>query len=361
MNNLEIKVLVKELTIFGSVKLDISDEDFQKAGFEFGDVVDITYDNGYEVKNAPYLSGFYVERSAPLIVSYPKDPNPTICYNYVSMSARSEVRVGDMVTIRLVSKGDYRSIDEALCCQYTNNRDEYDSDDIFANFRAIDGGDIAPNRLYRSASPFEPTIGRNIYAASLCEKSKINSVLNLSDSMDRLAGYLQERDEISHPYSKALIRDGRVISCPMKLDYTTKEYQSALIEALERLSEFDGPYLIHCMEGKDRAGFVCALIEMLMGYSFEEVIADYMVTYFNYFGLNKNTDTFKYDELVKINIFDMIAEIVGMSMAEKDQLGYKDAYAKIEAMDMAEKAYEYLLDIGMDKNKIDELKNRLSK
>jgi len=46
----------------------------------------------------------------------------------------------------------------------------------------------------------------------------------------------------------------------------------------------DGPYLIHCTEGKDRAGFVSAVLEALMGADLQEIVADYMKSYENYYG-----------------------------------------------------------------------------
>ena len=53
------------------------------------------------------------------------------------------------------------------------------------------------------------------------------------------------------------------------------------------MTEHSGPCLIHCVEGKDRTGFVCALMLALAGASAQEIIDDYMITYYNYYGITK--------------------------------------------------------------------------
>ena len=64
------------------------------------------------------------------------------------------------------------------------------------------------------------------------------------------------------------------------------------------MSGKEGPYLIHCMEGKDRTGFVCSLILALAGADREEIREDYMVTYANYYGITKEKTPEKYDAVL---------------------------------------------------------------
>ena len=45
------------------------------------------------------------------------------------------------------------------------------------------------------------------------------------------------------------------------MDFLSKATLSGLAEGMRFIINNDGPYLIHCNEGKDRAGFVSALIE----------------------------------------------------------------------------------------------------
>ena len=50
---------------------------------------------------------------------------------------------------------------------------------------------------------------------------------------------------------------------------------AAMGRVLELVVEADGPCLIHCHTGKDRTGFVAALILALLGASDDDIIADY--------------------------------------------------------------------------------------
>ena len=52
------------------------------------------------------------------------------------------------------------------------------------------------------------------------------------------------------------------------------------------------PYLVHCNEGKDRAGMTIALLEALSGATMDEIIADYMESYENYYGVEKGTEQY---------------------------------------------------------------------
>ena len=49
----------------------------------------------------------------------------------------------------------------------------------------------------------------------------------------------------------------------MPVDYTSDSFAETLAGGLARLSALEGPYLVHCTEGKDRAGFASALLECL--------------------------------------------------------------------------------------------------
>lgn len=51
------------------------------------------------------------------------------------------------------------------------------------------------------------------------------------------------------------------------------------------------PILIHCNEGKDRTGFVCAVLEALCGASILEITEDYMKSFENYFEVQKGSET----------------------------------------------------------------------
>ena len=54
----------------------------------------------------------------------------------------------------------------------------------------------------------------------------------------------------------------------------------------------DGPYLIHCWEGKDRTGYIVAILLSLIGASQKEIVDDYMESYVNFFNIKKGSETY---------------------------------------------------------------------
>ena len=109
------------------------------------------------------------------------------------------------------------------------------------------------------------------------------------------------------------------------------------------LSEQDLPYLVHCTEGKDRAGFASMVLEALTGAAEEEIIADYMLSYSNYYGIEPGTD--KYDTIVEKNIIPMLGILLRTDAPE--------------GADLAERTELYLTENGMEKDAIDSLKAKL--
>ena len=57
-------------------------------------------------------------------------------------------------------------------------------------------------------------------------------------------------------------------------DFTAADFKTGLATGLRYFTTHEGPYLVHCTEGKDRAGFVSALLECYMGAAYDEVVAD---------------------------------------------------------------------------------------
>ena len=109
----------------------------------------------------------------------------------------------------------------------------------------------------------------------------------------------------------------------------------------------DGPYLIHCTEGKDRTGFVCLLIEALCGAGYDEIVDDYMITYDNYYQITKEKDKERYDVIVESVLDPMIAAVAGEGV-------------DIKTADLSACAVDFLKDAGMSEAQIDALKAKLT-
>ena len=362
----EVKALessVNDIQKYGNLVLSITKSDMDSIGAEYGDVFTISF--GDQVLQAPYCTSYSDVDLGNLVLRNDGDvlilainmgdfastygiatkvTNPDKTYKWVF----EEGKKLEDVTLSLVlsGKGEYR--DQYLIHQLsrTNDRNDYSSDAVFANFREIKGGNLGSCALYRSSSPVNNEIGRAKYADKLAEESKINTVMNLADSSDAVEGYFKE-EGFASPYYKSLYENGQVIALNMGVSFKTREFQAALVEGLTFLSKSEGPYLIHCNEGKDRAGFTSALLSALMGLSYDEIAADYMTSYENYYHVEKGTE--QYEAVKRSNIDSMLSFIAGV---EADNLS---------SVDLSAKAEEFLLAIGMEKANIDTLKSKLSK
>ena len=339
---------VREIEKYGHAVLDISIADFEKAGFALGDTVDVVFDNGYTLSGIPYFNGYYVDKGEAMLRAYPGDTYLAVCINYGKLNETAGVQVGSTATISLAQKGAEKDTQELNSLVYTDERSDYSSDAVFANFRAVTVGDIAEGALYRSASPVNNEHGRASYADSLIQKAGVKTVLNLADHKEDIDGYLAAEDFAS-PYYKSLYEAGSVIPLGMPVDYSSESFGADLTAGLAKLSQQPGPYLVHCTEGKDRAGFTSALLECLMGASLDEVVADYMVSYENYYGVTQADQPEKYQLIVKNNILDMLRTIAGV---EKD--------ADLSGVDLQAAAEDYLTGFGMTAEQLTALKTNLA-
>ena len=181
------------------------------------------------------------------------------------------------------------------------------------------------------------------------KKAGIRAVLNLADTEDEIAGYFNAEDFVSEDY-KTLYEKGNVIALGLLADYADEAYRQGLARGLTFLSEREGPWLVHCNEGRDRSGFTVMVIELLMGATRDEVIADYIGSFANYYGVEPGTD--RYDIILENNFIGMMREVVG----ENVDMDGDD----MDSVDLQAAAEQYLLKCGMTQDAIDTLKLRLS-
>jgi protein tyrosine/serine phosphatase/S-adenosylmethionine hydrolase len=332
---------VTQIEKYGHALSDITIQDFNDLGFKFGDMVTVVFDNGF-VLEAPYLDGYYVNSGDPLVRAYPGQTNIAVCINYGKLNVIAQVDAGSKFAIMLTGPGEYLTQYEIRKLVRSNKREDYASDKIFANFRAVKMGGIAEGALYRSSSPIDNQLGRAAYADQLIEDAGIATVVNFSDSADNIKTYLAAKD-FSSPYYADLYKNGQVILLNMNLAYASDEFRANVIKGLVFMADHSGPYLIHCTEGKDRTGFVAALLEALMGATKDEIVADYMESYLNYYDVQPGTE--KYN-LIAQDVLGMLKVITGATDLDK--------------ADLAAGARNYLLAGGMKAEQIDSLMTHLS-
>ena len=109
--------------------------------------------------------------------------------------------------------------------------------------------------------------------------------------------------------------------------YRSDAFSEELADGLKWLSRQEGPCLVHFVEGKDRTGFVCMVIEALAGASYDEMVDDYVLTYDNCYAVNLKSDPEKYRILKEMNFDAMLRYLTGDDDADIQNADYP-AYAK---------------------------------
>lgn len=333
---------------YDSVFLNVSIDDFLASGFHFGDSCDISFSNGLTFEDIPFFSGYYVHTGMPLIVGYPGYEYISVTRNNQGLWTDAGLTENDTAVVTLHETGKYLNEQEALSQSYSNDKDEYRDDIQFANFRALSGGKLKEKFLYRGASPVDNQKNRAASANTLLEKNGIRFILDLADSEEEYLGYRKEAD-FSSFYAAALYDEGSMALLDMSSSYGSEAFKQKLAGGLHKMLSAEGPIYIHCLEGKDRTGFVCVLLEALAGAGYDEMLGDYMKTYENYFGITKADNPDKYNAVVSL-YFDAFAAYLH---------GTEDLDVLTSA-DYSQDAVNYLLDAGMTADEIAALRNMIT-
>jgi hypothetical protein len=148
--------------------------------------------------------------------------------------------------------------------------------------------------------------------------------LDLSDDDGEIDSFLaQDRKEgVDISYFEELRNKGNVKAVNLSSSFTTEKYTTALVDGLVDLSKHEGPYLVHCVEGKDRTGFVMLVLEALGGCSYDEMRDDYMKTYENYYHLSYEKDPAKYDAIAAAKFDDMMTYLAGSDDRDLNQVDW---------------------------------------
>lgn len=331
-------------TKFNAATVALGPSDIEEAGFSLGDSVDIEFGNGYKLKDVPFYNGYYVKNGYPIFIAYPGFPNVSITLNNVGIWEQADLSDNMSVTIRLNSRGKYTAIQESLGQSYSFDRNEYENDEEFVNFRALSGGSLRENVLFRGASPVDNSRGRAPYTDALLEANQIDFIIDLADSDEDVKGYMAEEDFASG-YTKALYDEGKIALLSMGSSYQSDAYRNSVASGLKQMLASGATRVyIHCMEGKDRTGFVCMLIEALCGATYDEMLADYMITYKNYYRVTPDITPEKYNAIAELYFNSFVEFLHGTSDINE-----------LKAADYSEDATKYLRDGGMSDGEIGEL------
>ncbi len=341
---------------YGNVVLSLKCDEVKAAGYAFGDVVTVKFLD--QTMDIPFCNNYSdVDSGSPALFARDADEYALVAINMGDFATTygiatkttnedktfvwnyNEGVTGPVAfTVSMKEAGGYYDQYVMHQLSFTKERADYAglTDEQFANFRAVATTGMGKNVLYRTSSPINPENNRNTYADAALKNAGVTVVMNLADDEAAAKGY--------EGFGASYYATTKFVALNMGVDIAAAEFQAKLAEGLEFFAANPGVYAIHCTEGKDRVGFVAALLECLMGASYDEVVADYMTTFYNYYGVTK--DEARYDVIAGSNIVKTLSTAFGVS--------------DLKSADLAAGAEGYIKRIGVSDATLAALKKNLS-
>ena len=322
----EDEITVTEIQKYGNMVLSLPGTAFLGMGYTYGDIVTATINGAdYEMPVGSNYSD--VDQGTMIcrvvVKEETKEDYMILAINMGDLATTAGIavkekieaepgyvwhyQVEEPVTVAFSMKEQGGYYDQYVMHQLVRSEDRASypdlTDEQFANFRAVTTAGMGEGKLYRSSSPVNPEINRNKEADAAAAAANVKTFINLADNEETMRGYEGFADSY---YVKQA-----VICLNLGVDFAADDFKAGLADGVRFIAANEGPFLVHCNEGKDRAGFVSAVLEALMGASAEEITADYMVTYFNYYGVVPGTE--QYDIVAASNIQKSLAAAFGMT------------------------------------------------
>jgi hypothetical protein len=337
----------------GHIDLDIPADSFLTV-FEPNDYVKLTMD-GYGTVIVPVLASMDNALAGELFL-LAEEGKPYVTFGMfraplaiITGVSRGVIKFPINVEIELEKKGEFTNVIKLYEFQHKSNSIEaYPelSAEEFANFRMVATTGMGDSVLFRASSPIDPQLGRSGIVDSLSEVAGVKVFLNMNDAAeDSVKSF--EGFEDSY-YAKQKVAYGKVTS-----SFTMREFKEPFAEKLKFMAENEGPYLVHCVWGKDRTGIVIAVLAALMGATAEEIQDDYAKTYTNFFDVVDDKQvalTKEQKDLARWQIrWNMVTayEVEGIDISD------------FEHEDLAAATEKYLLAIGLEKSEIESIKKHL--
>lgn len=217
------------------------------------------------------------------------------------------------------------------------------SDEDFSNFRLCKTTGMGEH-LYRGPSPIYPS-GRHGYVSRAIENAGVTVILNLANDEETAASYSF--------YQNSYYSQQKVLYLPLGFQTNLENYKQSVGVGLRYMIDNPGTYFLHCVEGKDRTGFWCALLECLMGASLEEVTSDYLKTYANYYSVLKTEDGLRHVQLSPYQLHTIARDRFYPELCRAFQI------SDLKNADLQQEARAYIWECGLSPEEIEMLMERL--
>ncbi|WP_295682918.1 tyrosine-protein phosphatase [uncultured Fibrobacter sp.] len=340
-----------DLFYYGCMNLNFKADSFLTI-FERGDLVTLMVD-GYDTLDVPVV-GYRGDVSVGEYLLSVGDATGFVTLEVLNGDPAEAIGIGrDVkfpinVTVKMKEKGGYvkyLEMRQHLTMSYYLESYPTLSIEEFANFRKVNTTGMGEGVLYRSSSPIDASLGRNLYADSLAKVAGVATFVDFAEVMETAMTY---RDFADSYYATQ-----NTIFLGVPPAFVNKVFKDALVRGYRFMIEHEGPYLLHCTYGMDRTGFSIAVLEALMGATAAEIKADYAKTFINYCSVVDNVQVALTQDQV-----DLLKDIIAMNLRNSYHTVGVDI-SDFDNVDLAAATEKYLVALGMDQAEVDALKNRL--
>ncbi|MGM9561538.1 MAG: tyrosine-protein phosphatase [Phascolarctobacterium sp.] len=185
---------------------------------------------------------------------------------------------------KVVVENKLGSVYSSVATKVTRNPSDYESPEVFANFREIKTTGMRAKTVYRSSNPIDihGNKVRHSYADKLAMLAGIKAEIDLAETSTEVEENFKS-SSVRKKYCYNLYLDGKIHSVHLHGDGLDSKDWPNIAEAFRFMLRNDGPFLVHCRLGRDRAGFFSMLCSALAGASVEELRKDYLQTFCNYY------------------------------------------------------------------------------
>ena len=222
--------------------------------------------------------------------------------------------------------------------------------DTVANFRVVETGDLGKGVLYRGHSPIDPKYSdiRCRCSDDLAWEHMINTMLNLNQTVSEVESDVYRKCPES--YYRYLYDQGSVFCVKLdgKASYT-QEFREGIAGELRFIINNPAPYMVHCRNGKDRAGFVVALLQALEGTTLKDIGEEYAKSFRNYCGVEKGSWMDQYNQTDGAYTF--------LEMMQQGDVG---RFTEDDGSQTQIAARSYMEQIGLSDEEIDLLQDKLA-
>lgn len=338
---------VAEIDSYGMLVPSFTPKDMLDAGFEYSDLLDVKIGDSICLHNVPFVTGF--NEVGVFEVCFCDYNAQGKMYGFGQLHGNFSERIGgkpgDRIIISLAKRHGYKETWEVMKSIYSENRNDYESDEVFANFRPVNTTGMAKGVLYRSSNPLNPVSNpvRYQYVDHLAQSVGINTEIDLADTMEKIDTY-RNSEGFAATYCPELVDSGNTIVLGLTADVYSDTFMKKLGEGLRFMINHKAPYLVHCNEGKDRCGFVIILLESLAGATYQEVADDYLQTLINFYKIEKNDNSYMLRKSLSVDRLCWLLE----NYSSVDDCTHIDWASKNPAsVNLQKAAHDYVIDCGL--------------